>query len=98
MDLSGCDAAVLRVRGDGRRYKLNLRTSSHFDGVVYQAAFATRNGAWLTVELPLADFAPRFRAVGFPDEDTVTGAQADIFRHYGISMEGLTETAVKLLK
>lgn len=38
-----------------------------------------------------------FRIVGIPDEDTVTGAQADIFRHYGISMEGLSETARKLL-
>ena len=34
-----------------------------------------------------------FRIVAIPDEDTVTGAQADIFRHYGISMEGLAETA-----
>jgi transketolase len=39
-----------------------------------------------------------FRIVGFPDEETVPGAQADIFRHYGISMEGLSETATKLLK
>lgn len=39
-----------------------------------------------------------FRIVGIPDEETVTGAQADIFRHYGISMEGLSETALKLLK
>jgi len=39
-----------------------------------------------------------FRIVGIPDEDTVTGAQADIFRHYGISMEGLSDVAVKLLK
>lgn len=38
-----------------------------------------------------------FRIVGLPDEDTVTGAQADIFRHYGISMEGLRETARALL-
>jgi transketolase len=39
-----------------------------------------------------------FHIVGIPDEDTVTGAQADIFRHYGISMEGLSETAATLLK
>lgn len=38
-----------------------------------------------------------FRIVGIPDEETVPGAQADIFRHYGISMEGLTETAASLL-
>jgi transketolase len=39
-----------------------------------------------------------FHMAGFPDEDTVTGSQADIFRHYGISMEGLAETALTLLK
>lgn len=38
-----------------------------------------------------------FRIVGIPDEETVPGAQADIFRHYGISMEGLAEIATKLL-
>jgi transketolase len=44
-----------------------------------------------------AGVSPRFRIVGIPDEYTVTGAQADIFRHYGISMEGLTRTALELL-
>jgi transketolase len=38
-----------------------------------------------------------FRIVGIPDEETVTGAQADIFRHYGISMEGLVQVALELL-
>jgi len=61
VDLSACDAMELQVRGDGRRYKLNLRTSDDLDGVVYQAAFETQPGKWLTVELALADFAPRFR-------------------------------------
>jgi len=45
-----------------------------------------------------AGLAPRFKMVGFPDEDTVTGAQADLFRHYDISMEGLVATAVAVLK
>lgn len=39
-----------------------------------------------------------FQIVGIPDEDTVTGAQADIFRYYGIAMEGLTEKATSRLK
>jgi transketolase len=39
-----------------------------------------------------------FHIVGIPDEETVTGAQADIFRHYGISMEGLSGKAVELLR
>lgn len=45
-----------------------------------------------------AGAAVPMKIVGFPDEDTVTGAQADIFRHYGISMEGLAATANKLLR
>jgi transketolase len=40
----------------------------------------------------------RFKIVGIPHEYTVTGAQADIFRHYGISMEGLSDTARSLLR
>ena len=37
------------------------------------------------------------RIVGIPDEYTVTGSQADIFRHYGITMEGLSRTAREVL-
>jgi transketolase len=44
-----------------------------------------------------AGISTRFRIVGIPDEDTVTGAQADIFRHYGISMEGLTSIGEALV-
>lgn len=43
-------------------------------------------------------FAKPFRIIGIPDEYTVTGSQADIFRHYGISMEGITHAANELLK
>lgn len=38
-----------------------------------------------------------FKIVGIPDEDTATGSQGEIFEHYGISGEGLAETAMKLL-
>ncbi|MGH7979086.1 MAG: transketolase family protein [Limisphaerales bacterium] len=44
-----------------------------------------------------AGVAAPFRIVGIPNEETVTGSQADIFRHYGISMEGLCETVRRLL-
>jgi hypothetical protein len=33
----GAVSYVLEVRGDGKRYKLNLRTDDAFDGVSYQA-------------------------------------------------------------
>ncbi len=38
-----------------------------------------------------------FKIIGFPDEETVTGSQTEIFTHYNISAQGLTNTALKLL-
>jgi len=45
-----------------------------------------------------AGVAKPFHIIGIPDEYTVTGSQADILRHYGISMEGLSETAKRLIE
>lgn len=38
------------------------------------------------------------KIVGIPDEYTVTGSQLDIFRHYGISAEGLAAAGRELLQ
>lgn len=38
-----------------------------------------------------------FKIVGFPDEHMVSGSQKEIFNHYGISANGLVETARQLL-
>ncbi len=40
----------------------------------------------------------KFKIVGIPDEYTVTGSQAEIFNHYGISKDGLAATAWRLLQ
>jgi transketolase len=48
--------------------------------------------------LAQAGLTRRFRIIGIPDEYTVTGSQADIFRHYGLTMEGLAATARELLR
>lgn len=47
--------------------------------------------------LAQSGLCPRFKIIGIPDEYTVTGSQADIFRHYGIEMEGLAETMRSVL-
>jgi transketolase len=48
--------------------------------------------------LAQAGVATRFHIAGIPDEYTATGSQADIFRHYGLTMEGLAQTAHELLR
>ncbi|HWA27984.1 MAG TPA: transketolase C-terminal domain-containing protein, partial [Lacunisphaera sp.] len=80
-------AAVLAA---GRECRAVVTVEEHMvHGGLGEAAAST---------LLTAGLKPAFRIVGFPDEDTVTGAQADIFRHYGISMEGLAAAARQLLE
>ncbi|MFT4541387.1 MAG: hypothetical protein ACI841_004399 [Planctomycetota bacterium] len=61
LDLSGSEGIALHVRGDGRTYKLRMRTEGGFDGVSYQASFATTPSAWTTIQLPFQAFRPTFR-------------------------------------
>jgi transketolase len=42
-------------------------------------------------------YCNKFRIIGIPDEYTVTGSQAEIFNHYGISENGIAEKALEIL-
>jgi hypothetical protein len=58
---AGMAGFLLRVRGDGQRYKFTARLGQEFDGVVYQQRFATRHGVWQELWLPFDQFVPTFR-------------------------------------
>jgi hypothetical protein len=63
LNASGAEGVALRLRGDGQRYKLFLRTEAGWDALAYGASFDTPpGGAWATVRVPLAAFKPIFRA------------------------------------
>ena len=51
-DLSEYDGLTVRVLGDGKRYRLRLRTDKRFDGVAYQAIFNTTGEGWQVVVCP----------------------------------------------
>lgn len=59
--LAGCDAFVIRVRGDGRRYKFTARTDRSFDSAIYQTTFQTQKGEWSEHRLPMRGFVATFR-------------------------------------
>lgn len=65
-DLSGYTGLALRVRGDGKVYKLSLTTEPRFDSVVYRARFSTEPDRWLTIEVPFDRFLPTFRGDEVP--------------------------------
>ncbi|KNA21040.1 hypothetical protein SOVF_046860 isoform A [Spinacia oleracea] len=61
-DLSAYDGFELRLKGDGRRYKLIVRTSSDWDTVGYTASFDTTEGQWQSIKLPFSSLRPVLRA------------------------------------
>ena len=52
----------LRVKGDGQRYKIFIRTESTWDGVGYSYSFDTVANTWLDIQIPFTDLVPVFRA------------------------------------
>ncbi len=75
LDLSGCRGLRLSVRGDGKRYKLNLRDDAAFDGVVWQQEFDPPADAWAAVELPLERFEARWRGRPVPESPPLDRAR-----------------------
>lgn len=91
---------------------ISMHTIKPLDTVLLQET-AAGTGAIITVEehsvngglgeacasyLLQNGYRKPFRIVGIPDEYTVTGSQHEIFQHYGISRDGLTDTALQLVR
>lgn len=83
-DLSAAQVIVLRVKGDGRRYRLQLATDAQYrrSRISYQAEFPTQVGTWLEVRVPLATLVPMFRG------QTLSGPKLDRSRieEVGVSL------------
>ena len=72
---AGAAAYVLAVRGDGKRYKLSLRTDDGFDGVSHQCGFLPPAGTWTTLRLPCSEFLPTRRGRVLRDQPALDPAR-----------------------
>ena len=70
-DFSSSRGIEVHVRGDGKTYKLTLKTDTSFNGYAYQFSFATRKDQWVSVKAPFKDFIARFRGTTMPDAPPV---------------------------
>ncbi len=88
-DLSVYDGIFIRIKGDGHKYAINLRTDLEVRAGSYRHRFETRAGVWQEVFLPFTEFqltsfgrkvedapplnARSIRSVGFLISDKQTG-------------------------
>ena len=57
-DLQGYDGIRLRVKGDGKKYKITLKNDDRFNGFSYRFEFSTQKDKWLTLDVPFTSFIP----------------------------------------
>ncbi|WP_417568057.1 CIA30 family protein [Marinobacter sp.] len=74
-DASGWTGIELLARGDGKTYKIGLRTSTDRRSIVYQHALTPDKENWSRIRLPFSDFTPTWRG------KTVTDAEPLNIRH-----------------
>jgi transketolase len=86
--LKPLDEAAVREAAERSRALITVEEHSVHGGL----------GSRVAALLMQAGLFRPLRIVGIPNEHTVTGSQVEIFNHYGISAEGLADTARNLLK
>jgi monofunctional biosynthetic peptidoglycan transglycosylase len=78
LDIEAGDTLVVRVKGDGREYVLNLYTKSRRMAFSYRAPLPTTKDEWTEVRVPLEDFIPtafgrRVQGMGPVGPDQING-------------------------
>jgi NADH dehydrogenase [ubiquinone] 1 alpha subcomplex assembly factor 1 len=91
---SDASAFVLRVCGDGNRYKFTVRTDDRFDGIQYQSRFAPPASNWTEVRPPVDSFVATFRGRVVPGAPPLDPARA---RTLGLMISDRQEGAFSLL-
>lgn len=73
--ISDATHIVLRVRGDGQLYRLQLRNNARADNVAYTAFFETIADEWQEIAIPFSEFQPLFRSRVVADYPAIDPSQ-----------------------
>ena len=84
---------ALRLRGDGKTYKLSLRTDLYFDGVSYQTTFNTRKDTWQEIFLPFEAFTPTHHGIKL---STVAPLDTTSIKSFGLFIADRQESPFQL--
>ena len=85
------DTLVVRVKGDGREYVINIYTNSRRMAFSYRAPLPTTKDEWREVEIPLADFIPtafgrRVQGMGPVEPNQINGLGLQLVSRRPISL------------
>ena len=58
LDCSQCRGVILKVKGDGQRYKFIARDDEDWNGVAWSLSFDTKSDKWIEVKVPFTQLKP----------------------------------------
>jgi hypothetical protein len=93
MELPGFTGVLLRVKGDGKKYKCSIRIDRAFDGINYQADFVAPKDTWKEIRLPFSSFKPTYRGRILSDRPAL---DPDKIRTIGFLISDKQEGSFKL--
>jgi hypothetical protein len=67
LNFANYEGIEIRIKGDGKRYKLITRCEGKWDGLSYCYSFDTLNNTPQTLRIPFQQFIPVFRAKTVPE-------------------------------
>jgi len=67
LDLSEYSGVLIRVRGDGKRYAMNIQTNVPIRAGSYRCKFDTVRDQWVEIYFPFGDFRATSFGVELPD-------------------------------
>ncbi|CAN8068701.1 unnamed protein product [Agarophyton chilense] len=71
INLSGYDGLLMRVKGDGKNYKMIVRCEQKWDGLCHCLTFETTKDEWIEVRMPFDEFNSVRRAKTVDDAPTL---------------------------
>lgn len=96
LELDKDDVIVVRVRGDGREYNVDLYSKSN--RYSYRKSFKTTKDEWIEVRLPVKQFVANWRGRRFPDRKLDPGEVTGLGFLLGDKMPGPFELEVDWIK
>jgi NADH dehydrogenase [ubiquinone] 1 alpha subcomplex assembly factor 1 len=79
-NLADYQEIVIRIKTDGKCYKLTAKCDTNFDSPMHQARFQIRPNQWQEIYLPFSEFIPTYHGTIVGKEGSLEGAK---IRHLG---------------
>jgi NADH dehydrogenase [ubiquinone] 1 alpha subcomplex assembly factor 1 len=88
LNLKKGDILILRLRGDGRTYNMNLYAQQNLGGISFRQSFKTLPNKLIEVKLPIDKFIATWRGRAFPKQKLTPGDVTGLGFFLGDKKEG----------